>query len=246
MVDGAFVEYTTDFARGGFAIGAEHDFGSRKRHSLGAKHGQAAPPLPLPMSDDSPLRSSSKAKARRMTASRSPRASLAEHSNGGAQDDDDTTDFAPTGIGQGKVQAPPYYHRHMAMSFPLIYQTRAMEERDVRAKKDAGAKSPELFLFLTIGFGGEIQAKLLSSQRLGVSAAVKRAAAERQARRLREDVPMLRRLRLIHSFHNFKRHLEHTFEELTLHGVRVSNQRASELLTGKSQCSLCQARSRRK
>jgi hypothetical protein len=54
---------------------------------------------PLP-SNDSLLRlsySSSKAKAQRKTVSRSPRASLAEHSGGGANDNDDAAaaDFAP-------------------------------------------------------------------------------------------------------------------------------------------------------
>ncbi len=137
-----------------------------------------------------------------------------------------------------------FFYRHVGVSLPLIYQTRAMEEQDVRAMKNEGAKSPILLLFLTIGFRRESEAKLLTSRWLRVSAAVMKAAAESQARRLRKGVPTLRRLRLTRPFHDFERHLEHTFEDLTLQGVHISNQRASDLLTRKSQCSLCQAHSR--
>jgi hypothetical protein len=51
-VDSATTKYTTDFARGGCAMGPEHDFGSRWRHRLGAKRSLAG------LSDDGPLRSS--------------------------------------------------------------------------------------------------------------------------------------------------------------------------------------------
>jgi hypothetical protein len=62
-VDGATTEYTSDFARGGFAMGAAHNFGSSKRHGLGVKRSlEMAPPS---ASGDDPLRSSSKAKAQR-------------------------------------------------------------------------------------------------------------------------------------------------------------------------------------
>jgi hypothetical protein len=75
-VDGSTTEYSTDYARGGSAMGAEHDFRSHRRHKLGAKRSRASPP-----GNDGPLLSAcslSKAKARRKTTSRSPRASLAE------------------------------------------------------------------------------------------------------------------------------------------------------------------------
>jgi hypothetical protein len=75
-------------------MGPEDDFGSRRRHQLGAKRS-------LALSDKGPLRSSyssSNAEALRKATSRSPRASLAEQD--GATNDD-AADFSTVAAAAG-------------------------------------------------------------------------------------------------------------------------------------------------
>ncbi len=115
-VDGATTEYTTDFARGGFVMGPEDDYGSRRRHQLGAKRSLAP-------SDEGPLGSSyssSKAKAPRKATSRSPRASLAEQ--GGAANDD-AADLAPVAAAPASTYTARVEHLTLMMYVGEPYKT---------------------------------------------------------------------------------------------------------------------------